>query len=112
MNNYIIIEIAFGSKKEVDESVKVLLDNKLVASSQVLTSNSTWNYKGKRTSKKEYILLLKTKKELINDIYNVIKDIHSYEVFEFAIFNLSSPSREYLDWINDETKSNKQTYTL
>ncbi len=41
MNNYIMIEIAFGSKKEVDESVKVLLDNKLVASSQVLTSNST-----------------------------------------------------------------------
>ena len=112
MNNYIMIEIAFGSKKEVDESVKVLLDNKLVASTQVFTSESTWNYKGKRTSRKEFILLLKTKKELINDIYNVIKDIHSYEVFEFAIFNLSSPSKEYLDWINDETKSNKQTYTL
>lgn len=112
MNDYIMIEIAFNSKKEVDESVNVLLDNKLVASSQVLTSNSTWNYKGKRTNKKEYILLLKTKKELINDVYNIIKSIHSYKVFEFAIFNLSSPSREYLDWINDETKSNKQTYIL
>lgn len=112
MNDYIMIEIAFKSKKEVDKSVNVLLDNKLVASSQVFTSESTWNYKGKRTSRKEFILLLKTKKELINVIYNVIKDIHSYEVFEFAIFNLSSPSRKYLDWINDETKSNKQIYTL
>lgn len=112
MNDYIMIEIAFKSKKEVDESVKVLLDNKLVANSQVLTSESTWNYKGKRTSRKEFILLLKTKKELINDIYNVIKDIHSYEVFEFAIFNLSSPSKEYLDWINDETKLHNQIYTL
>lgn len=73
MNDYIMIEIAFGSKKEVDESVNILLDNKLVASTQVFTSESTWNYKGKRTNKKEYILLLKTKEELINDIYNVIK---------------------------------------
>mgnify|MGYP004516212459 CR=1 FL=1 len=112
MNYYIMIEIAFKSKKEVDKSVNVLLDNKLVASSQVFTSESTWNYKGKRTSRKEFILLLKTKKELINDIYNVIKDIHSYEVFEFAIFNLSSPSKEYLDWINDETKLHNQIYTL
>ena len=112
MNDYIMIEIAFKSKKEVDKSVNVLLDNKLVASSQVFTSESTWNYKGKRTSRKEFILLLKTKKELINDIYNVIKDIHSYEVFEFAIFNLSSPSKEYLDWINDETKLHNQIYTL
>ena len=112
MNNYIMIEIAFGSKKEVDESVKVLLDNKLVASTQVFTSESTWNYKGKRTNKKEFILLLKTKEELINDIYNVIKDIHSYEVFEFAIFNLSSPSKEYLDWINDDTESRANIITL
>ena len=41
MNDYIMIEIAFKCKKEVDKSVNVLLDNKLVASSQVFTSEST-----------------------------------------------------------------------
>ncbi len=43
MNNYCMIEVAFGSKKEVDASVKELLNKKLVASCQVVESNSFWN---------------------------------------------------------------------
>lgn len=112
MNDYIMIEIAFSKKNEVNSVVDTLLDNKMIASAQVLTSDSFWNYKGRRTSRKEYLLLLKTRRMFTNDIYKVVKDIHSYETFEFAIFNLSSTSKEYLDWINDETESRANIITL
>lgn len=112
MNDYIMIEIAFSRRKEVNNVINTLLDNKLIASAQVLMSDSSWNYKGKRTSRKEYLLLLKTRRIFTSDIYKVVKNVHSYETFEFAIFNLSSTSKEYLDWINDETESRTNIITL
>ena len=103
MNNYCMIEVAFDSKKEVNKVVDELLDKKLAASSQVIESNSTWRWNSKKESSKEYLLFIKTKKSLSDEIYGVIKSIHSYDVFEFAIFDLTSISSDYLNWIEKET---------
>ena len=46
---------------------------------------------------------MKTKKSLQEKIYNVIKEIHSYDCFEFAVFDLTSCNKEYLNWIEEET---------
>ena len=46
---------------------------------------------------------MKTQFYLQNKIYNVIKNIHSYECFEFAVFKLSSCNEDYLNWIELET---------
>lgn len=37
-----------------------------------------------------------------NDIYNVIKNIHSYECFEFAVYEINSINNDYLKWIDKE----------
>lgn len=47
---------------------------------------------------------MKTKKELAKEIFETIKMFHSYECFEFAIFELDSCNDEYLKWIEEETK--------
>lgn len=104
MKDYCMIETAFGNKEELEKTINDLLDNKLVASCQVIESNSAWNWNNKRESEKEYLLLMKSKKSLSNEIYKVIKNIHSYECFEFAIFNLTSINNDYLNWIDKETK--------
>ena len=99
-----MIEVAFNSEEEVELIKERLLKEKLVASLQVIVSDSTWNYKGELESDKEYLVFMKTKEFLVNEVYKVIKEIHSYEVFEYAIFPLTSPSKDYLDWIDKETK--------
>ena len=101
---YVMIEVAFNSEEEVKLIKERLLKEKLVASLQVITSDSSWNYKGEREGDKEYLVFMKTKESLINEVYKVIKEIHSYEVFEYAVFPLTSPSKDYLDWIDKETK--------
>ena len=53
---------------------------------------------------KEYLLQMKTKKTCLKEIYEVIKIKHSYECFEFAIFDLTSINDNYLKWIDKETK--------
>ena len=101
---YVMIEVAFNNKEEVNLTEEKLLKEKLVASLQVLTSDSIWNYNGELESDKEYLVFMKTKESLINEVYKAIKEIHSYNVPEFAVFPLTSPSNDYLKWIEEETK--------
>lgn len=100
---YCMIETAFDNIDEAKQVVSKLLDKKLVASCQVIKSNSKWNWKFKLEESKEFLVLMKTKKSLQEKIYNVIKEIHSYDCFEFAVFDLTSCNKEYLNWIEEET---------
>ena len=104
MSNYCMIEIAFDNKDEVRDVVDKLLQNKLVGSCQVVESDSKWNWKGELESAKEYLVFMKTKKELAKEIFETIKKIHFYECFEFAIFELTSCNEDYCKWIEYETK--------
>lgn len=99
-----MIETAFDNKEEVNKVVEFLLKDKLISSCQIVESDSRWNWKGEYESSKEYLVFMKTKKTLVKDIYDTIKKIHSYECFEFAIFDLDSCNNDYLNWIDEETK--------
>lgn len=100
---YCMIETAFDNMEEAEKVISKLLDEKLVASCQMIESNSKWNWKSEKEESKEYLVLMKTKKTLLEKIYKVIKEIHSYDVFEFAVFDLFSCNEEYLNWIEEET---------
>ena len=103
MNDYCMIESAFDNKEELNNVINELLDKKLVASCHVIESESTWNWKNERENAKEYLLKMKTKKRYSNRIFDVIRTVHSYECFEFAIYDISSTNKEYLNWIDEET---------
>lgn len=101
---YCMIETAFGNKSEAELVIKKLLENKLVASCQMIESDSKWNWKNEYEESKEYLVFLKTKLSNQEKIYNVIKEQHSYDCFEFAVLLLDSCNKEYLNWIEEETK--------
>lgn len=64
MSKYCMIEIAFNNMNEVNELVDILLTKRLVASTHVIESNSSLNWKNNRENYKEYLLQVKTKKLL------------------------------------------------
>ena len=101
---YCMIETAFDNKEELNRVVDKLLEEKLVASCQVVESNSKWHWNNEIEDAKEYLLFMKSKKSLSKEIFEVIKSIHSYDCFEFAIFSLESCKEDYLKWIDEETK--------
>ena len=47
---------------------------------------------------------MKTNKRYQQEIFSVISEIHSYECFEFAVYDIKSINQEYLKWIDEETK--------
>lgn len=53
---YVMIEVAFNNEEEVNLTKEKLLKEKLVASLQVIISDSSWNYNGELESDKEYLV--------------------------------------------------------
>ena len=104
MNEYCMLETANDNYEEIKSIAKELLDKKLAASCHIIESESSWNWNNEREEAKEYLLQMKTKKNCLKEIYEVIKSKHSYEFFEFAIFDLTSINDNYLKWIDKETK--------
>lgn len=100
---YCMIETAFDNLDEAKQVISNLLDEKLVASCQMIESNSKWNWKQEQEENKEYLVFMKTKKSLQEKIYNLMKEIHSYDRFGFAVFELNSCNQDYLNWIEEET---------
>ncbi len=100
---YCMIEVAFGNLEEAKKVINALLSKKLVASCQMIQSDSKWNWQQKLEENNEYLVFMKTKKSLQEKIYHVIKEIHSYECFELAVFDLNSCNKDYLNWIDEET---------
>ena len=103
-DKYCMIEVAFDQRKEVEEAINTLLEKRLVSGCQVVESSSKWRWKGKLESSREYLLFMKTRESLVDAIYSIIKKIHSYECFEFAIFSMTSNYKDYLNWIKEETE--------
>ena len=98
-----MLETASDDKNEISKIAKKLLDKKLVASCHIIESERNWN--NEREFSKEYLLQMKTKKNCLKEIYEIIKNIHSYECFEFAVYNITSINEEYLKWIDKEIKN-------
>ena len=105
MNEYCMLETANDNYEEIKSIAKELLDKKLVASCHIIESKSSWNWNNEREEIKEYLLQMKTKKNCLKEIYEVIKSKHSYECFEFAVYNITSINEEYLNWIDKEIKN-------
>lgn len=102
MSKFCMIETAFDNISQVNKVVDILLEKKLVASTHVIKSDSSWNYKGKKESNEEFLLQMKTKTKNKEIIYEIIKNVHSYECFEFAIYKINSLNIGYLDWLDKE----------
>ena len=104
IDEYCMIEIAFDDLEETKRTIKAFLDEKLFSSCQMIESQSKWLWHQEIEAAKEYLVFVKTKKNLSTKIYNVVRKYHSYETFEFAIMPITSTSRNYLSWINNEVR--------
>lgn len=99
-----MIETAFDNREELNTVVERLLEEKLVCSCQVVESDSKQNWKNKYESSREYIVFMNTRKSLITDVFKIIMEIHSYDCFDFAVFDITCCNEDYLNWIEKETK--------
>lgn len=104
MNKYIMITTTFNNKDEANKISELLLKERLVSCCQLSNITSSYNWKGKIEHEEEYLLQMKSKKELYNQIEKIILENHSYETPQLVAYDIIDGYKEYLNWIGEETK--------
>lgn len=104
MNQYIIITTTFDNKDEANKIIDLLLNERLVSCCQLSNITSSYQWKGKIEKAEEYLLQMKSKKELYKEVEKIILDNHSYETPQIVAYDIVDGYKGYLDWIKEETK--------
>jgi periplasmic divalent cation tolerance protein len=105
MTDKIVVLVTCGSKKEARHIAKSLVECRLAACVQEVGGpvHSTYRWKGKIESGKEFLLLIKTTRKRFSAVSELVRNLHSYDVPEIIALPVERGSRDYLDWITSCT---------
>jgi periplasmic divalent cation tolerance protein len=97
--------VTTSTKAEAETIVQKLLEKKLIACGNILGPIlSHFHWLGKIESAEEYLVLLKSRGDLFEELSETVKTVHSYDVPEILAFPVVKGSKDYLDWLGSVLK--------
>jgi periplasmic divalent cation tolerance protein len=107
MTDKILVLVTCGSRKEARRIARALVGQRLAACVNEIgvPVASTYRWKGKVESAKEFLLLIKTSKKRFAAVRDAVRKLHSYDVPEIIALSIAAGSRAYLDWIAASVKA-------
>ena len=103
---YCGIYTTFSNYGEAKEFGNQILKEKLAACVNIIPGvTSIYRWKGQIMEEEELIMWIKTRESLIEDIKKTLSKNHSYELPAFVVYKIKSGSKEYLQWLYDETRN-------
>ena len=99
----VVIFITTDSDEEAHKIAEALLKHRKAACVNILpqVSSRFW-WQGKLDSAQENLLIVKTKASLLNQVIDLVKQNHSYDVPEIIALPIVGGNQDYLDWIDEE----------
>lgn len=95
-----------ASAAEAQEIAEHLVEHRLAACVQVTGPvASTYRWQGHVERAEEFLCLIKTRRELTNEVEAAIRSLHSYDNPEIIVVPIEGGSSDYLTWIETETMS-------
>ena len=79
----------------------ILLYKKMIAGCQMIEINSKYFWNKELFNKTEYRIDMKTIDLLYKSIYDEVRKVHNYEVFELNQYEISA-NKEFITWVNEE----------
>jgi len=106
MTPYIVIFVTAKDQEEGGRIARALLEEKLAACVNISAGiKSLFWWEGQIDTGEEVLLLIKSKKKLLPKILKTVKKHHSYTVPEIIALPIVAGSKDYLQWVENETKS-------
>ena len=97
---YLLVLVTTANKQEAEKIANHLLNDKLIACANIFGPvTSLFQWSGNVNHAEEYLMFMKSKKDLFERLTEAVKRIHSYEVPEILAFQVTDGSRTYLDWL-------------
>ena len=103
MTDKIVVLVTCGSAKEARKIARAVVEHRLAACANILTSpvHSVYRWKGRVESAKEFLLIIKTTKARFPKLKSAVKRLHTYEVPEIIALPITAGASNYLTWISD-----------
>jgi periplasmic divalent cation tolerance protein len=100
MTNARIVLTTAGSAEEARKIADALVDRRLAACVNIVPQiESVYRWQGKVERAGEWLLIIKTQATAFEGVRATIEALHSYEMPECIMLNVSEGDQEYLDWI-------------
>ena len=101
---YIIVFITAPNEEEAAGIGHKIVEERLAACVNITRSvRSIYRWQGRVEDEQEVLMVVKTKKSLFERLQERVKELHSYSVPEIIGLPLIQGSKEYLDWLGQET---------
>ena len=99
-NTYIVVIVTTTSEKEAEKIAKRVLKERLIACANIIGPvSSFFHWSGKMEKAEEYLIFMKSRKDLFEKLAETVKALHSYEVPEIIVLPIVEGSKAYLDWL-------------
>ncbi|MBS5863502.1 MAG: divalent-cation tolerance protein CutA [Clostridium sp.] len=101
---YYIVTTLCDKQEIADRISKTLMEKKLVAGSQISKVKSDYWWGGKIETKEEFKLEFRTRSDKINEIVEVIKSIHDYQIPAISKTEIKCLTEEMEKWIDESVE--------
>ena len=108
MTSAIVVLVTVGSEQEAETIATALLEERLAACVNVTSPvRSLYHWEGRIADDREWQLIIKTQERLFEALAARVRALHSYDVPEIIALPVLAGITDYVDWIQNETKSER-----
>lgn len=105
MTDKVVIMVTASSRRECGKIARRLIEEKLAACVNISQPiQSVYRWEGKIEQSKEFLLFIKTKRDLFPQVRAEIALVHSYHTPEIICLPIIDGSPNYLQWISDSVR--------
>jgi len=104
----IVVLVTVGSEQEAETIATALLEERLAACVNVTSPvRSLYRWEGRIADDREWQMVIKTQARLFEALAARVRALHSYDVPEIIALPVLAGTTDYVDWIQNETKSER-----
>lgn len=103
MSEHVVVLMTAGSQEEADRIAGTLVAEMLVACVNVVPGvTSVFRWAGEVQREQEWLLIAKTRSDVLSSLTQRVLALHSYDVPEVIALPLVGGSEAYLHWLDGE----------
>ncbi len=110
MTDKVVIMVTASSRRECRKIARRLIEEKLAACVNISQPiQSVYRWEGKIEQSKEFLMFIKTNRDLFPQIKAEIDLVHSYHTPEIICLPIIDGSPNYLRWVGDSVRPSVQS---
>ncbi|HXX99819.1 MAG TPA: divalent-cation tolerance protein CutA [Candidatus Limnocylindrales bacterium] len=101
-----VVLVTCATLEEARKIARAVVEKHLAACVNIVTHavESFYTWEGKLENSSEYLLMMKTSEERLEELQKEVLGMHSYETPEFILLPIVGGAEEYLKWIVESVR--------